>query len=104
MTFSQFNTEGYSDRELEYINAELAERLAGLEPESDEYQQTAKAFCDEVSRRSTYVAISPEGYLYGRGVTEDDALQDAVDNWAEKWPSESTPEFLIKPDDGIYDL
>lgn len=49
--FTQENTEGYSDSELDALNEELAERLADLEPGNDEYQQAEKAFHDEVSRR-----------------------------------------------------
>jgi hypothetical protein len=49
--FTQQNTEGYTDQELDALNAELEERLADLDPSSDEYQQTEKAFYDEVSRR-----------------------------------------------------
>lgn len=43
------NTEGYDAAELAVLNAELADRLSGLEPGTDEYYQTAKAFSDEVA-------------------------------------------------------
>lgn len=49
--FTQENTDGYTDSELDALNEELSERLADLEPGSDEYQQVEKAFHDEVSRR-----------------------------------------------------
>lgn len=49
--FDQYNTDGYTDQQLADLNAELAARLEGLEPESDEYKQAEKAFQDEVSRR-----------------------------------------------------
>jgi hypothetical protein len=49
--FTQQNTDGYTDQELEALNAELNDRLSGLEPGSDEYQQTEKSFHDEVSKR-----------------------------------------------------
>ena len=49
--FTQENTEGYTDSELDALNEELAERLGDLEPGSDDYQQAEKSFSDEVSRR-----------------------------------------------------
>lgn len=49
--FTQQNTDGYTQEQIDKLNAELAERLAGLEPESDEYKQAEKAFHDEVSKR-----------------------------------------------------
>jgi len=49
--FTQQNTDGYTDKELDALNAELNDRLSGLEPGSDEYQQAEKAFYDEVSKR-----------------------------------------------------
>jgi len=49
--FRQDNTDGYSDQELDALNAEWETRSTGLDPNSDEYQQTAKAFADEVGRR-----------------------------------------------------
>jgi hypothetical protein len=49
--FTQNNTEGYTDAELEALNAELDDRLSGLEPGTDEYDNAVKAFNDEVSRR-----------------------------------------------------
>ncbi len=50
--FRQDNTEGYSDAQLEALNAEWEQRVAdtNLEPGA-EYDFQAKAFCDEVSRR-----------------------------------------------------
>lgn len=49
--FTKQNTQGYTDAELAALNTELAERLAGLEPGTDEYDQAEKAFSDEVARR-----------------------------------------------------
>jgi hypothetical protein len=49
--FTQKNTAGYTNSELDALNKELDERLSDLEPGSDEYQQVEKAFYDEVSRR-----------------------------------------------------
>lgn len=49
--FTQQNTDGYTQSELDALNLELAERLTDLEPGSDEYQQAEKAFHDEVSKR-----------------------------------------------------
>lgn len=49
--FDQYNTDGYTQEQIDDLNAELEARLDGLEPESDEYKQTEKAFQDEVSRR-----------------------------------------------------
>lgn len=51
MRFTQQNTDGYTDQQLSELNAELAERLSGLEPDSDEYQQAEKNFADEVAAR-----------------------------------------------------
>lgn len=50
--FDQYNTTGYTNEQLAALNAELAARLAGLDPDSDEYQQAEKAFADEVARRA----------------------------------------------------
>lgn len=49
--FDSQNTEGYTQEELVDLNAELAERLEGLEFGSDEYNEAEKAFSDEVARR-----------------------------------------------------
>jgi len=49
--FTQQNTEGYTDQELDALNTELEERLSGLEPGTDEYYDAEKAFSDEVARR-----------------------------------------------------
>jgi hypothetical protein len=50
--FTQDNTFGYSDAELAALNAELAERLAGIDPDNDWLiEQTAKSFADEVANR-----------------------------------------------------
>jgi hypothetical protein len=52
MSFTRGNTEGYTDAELAALNAELAERLAAIDPDDIEALQDAeKAFADEVSRR-----------------------------------------------------
>lgn len=51
MAFTQQNTDGYTDEQLAALNVELAQRLVGLDRDSDEYQQTEAAFADEVARR-----------------------------------------------------
>lgn len=51
MAFTQQNTDGYTDAQLAALNAELQQRLAGLDRDSDEYQQAEKAFHDEVAAR-----------------------------------------------------
>jgi len=48
--FDQYNTEGYSDSEIERLNTELSERLDGIDA-PDERDNIEKAFADEVSRR-----------------------------------------------------
>ena len=49
--FRQDNTEGFAGEQLDALNAEWKERAGGLEFGTDEYDQAAKAFCDEVARR-----------------------------------------------------
>jgi hypothetical protein len=49
--FTMDNTEGYTQTELDALNAELADRLEGLEPGTDEYSEVEKCFNDEVARR-----------------------------------------------------
>jgi hypothetical protein len=51
------------------------------------------------------VAISPEGYLYGRGCTKKEAEERAIKNWIIKWGGDAdpVPEFTVKIDDGEYD-
>jgi len=53
MTFTQENTQGYTEAELTAIKNEWDEIVAaeGLEPETDEYYAREKQFQDEVSRR-----------------------------------------------------
>lgn len=53
MAFTPDNTEGYTQAQLDALNAELAERLraAGAEPGSDEALEIEKAFHDEVAGR-----------------------------------------------------
>jgi hypothetical protein len=51
-TFTTDNTEGYSATELAALNAELAERLAGIdEADTDLIEQVSKSFADEVAGR-----------------------------------------------------
>jgi hypothetical protein len=46
------NTTGYTQAELDALNAELAERLAEIDPDdTDARAEAEKAFADEVSRR-----------------------------------------------------
>lgn len=51
--FTADNTTGYTQAELDALNAEFAARLAaaGVEPGSDEAHEMEKAFADEVARR-----------------------------------------------------
>lgn len=51
--FRDDNTEGYAADQLEELNREWALRIKilGLEEGTDEYEQNAKAFCDEVAGR-----------------------------------------------------
>lgn len=51
--FSMDNTSGYTQAQLDALNAELAERLnqAGVEQGTDEASEIEKAFSDEVARR-----------------------------------------------------
>lgn len=53
-----------------------------------------------------YVAISPEGYLYGTGKNPEEALENAQNSWSEKWGGDADPmpEFTVKEDDTEYDL
>jgi hypothetical protein len=55
--------------------------------------------------RMEYVAISPEGYCYGRGLSEEEAEENAEENWKNKWGGDADPmpEFTVKIDDGEYD-
>jgi len=51
----QDNTQGYSDRQLEELNAEFEKRFDSGEwdylPEYDRREEAEKAFADEVSHR-----------------------------------------------------
>ncbi len=50
--FTMDNTTGYTQQELDALNAELAQRLAAIDPDDVEARQDAeKAFADEVSGR-----------------------------------------------------
>ena len=50
--FTSENTEGYSATELSALNAELAVRLAGIDPNDTDARDAAeKAFSDEVAQR-----------------------------------------------------
>jgi len=53
MTFTAENTTGYTDTELDTLNAEWAAivKAERLSPESDEYYQREKQFQDDVSKR-----------------------------------------------------
>lgn len=52
MPFSLDNTEGYTQAELDTLNAELIERLAAVDPDDTDLRaQVEKSFADEVSRR-----------------------------------------------------
>ena len=51
--FTEQNTTGYTEDQLNKINAEWNERAKnqGLEPHTDEYDFALKCFSDEISRR-----------------------------------------------------
>lgn len=49
--FTDENTTGYTAEELDVLNVELANRIAGIDENSPEYIEEVKAFMDEVSRR-----------------------------------------------------
>jgi hypothetical protein len=51
--FTDQNTEGYTQEELDALNTEWAERATkmGLEEGADEYDFQAKTFADETARR-----------------------------------------------------
>ena len=48
--FTKYNTDGFGDDELEGLNADLAERLAGID-DPDERDFIEKAFSDKVAKR-----------------------------------------------------
>lgn len=52
-SFSMDNTQGYTQEQLDALNAEWRERAEtnGWGPGSDEYKEMEKAFADEVARR-----------------------------------------------------
>jgi len=51
--FREDNTEGYTTEEMNELNSEWEARAEseGLEEGTDEYNEAAKQFCDEVARR-----------------------------------------------------
>ena len=49
--FTQQNTTGYSAEELDLLNAELADQLEGIDPNSPEGIEIEKYFADEVASR-----------------------------------------------------
>ena len=49
--FTTDNTDGYTVKQLAEFNEELAQRLDGVEPGSDEAHQIAKALADEIASR-----------------------------------------------------
>lgn len=55
----------------------------------------------EVGQEYKYVAVSPEGYVYGFGDDMETARKMAENNWKEKWggDAEPMPEFDVKEDD-----
>lgn len=50
MPFTEDNAAGYTVEQIEALNAELAERLEGIE-DRDQREAIEKAFADEVARR-----------------------------------------------------
>lgn len=69
--FDRTNTTGYTDAELAALNAELTERLAGLEPGSDEYEQAEKAFHDEVARRP----VNEDARIYAEAAAKNGEVE-----------------------------
>lgn len=49
--FTFDNTTGYTSQQLDELNDELAQRLIGVEPYTDESYQIESAFSDEVAGR-----------------------------------------------------
>jgi hypothetical protein len=50
--FTTDNTEGYTQAQLDALNAELVARLAAIDPtDTDARDDAEKAFSDEVARR-----------------------------------------------------
>jgi hypothetical protein len=49
--FDKYNTDGYTQEQLDALNAERDERLAGIDCDSEEYEFADKAFSDEISHR-----------------------------------------------------
>ena len=49
--FTLDNTQGYSQGELDALNRELDEVLAGIEPYTAAWYETAKRFADTVANR-----------------------------------------------------
>ena len=49
--FTMNNTDGYTAQQLAAFNEELAQRLEGVEPGSDEAHQIAKALADDIASR-----------------------------------------------------
>lgn len=50
--FTQENTEGYNDTDLDKLNAELSERLQDVDVDDlDQVDFIEKSFSDEVARR-----------------------------------------------------
>jgi hypothetical protein len=48
--FTEYNTEGYTEKELSALNNELNERLDGID-NLDERDNVEKTFADEVAKR-----------------------------------------------------
>jgi hypothetical protein len=49
--FTDDNTEGFSKEELEKMNAELEEELAGLEPYTPEYNEREKYASERILKK-----------------------------------------------------
>lgn len=49
--YTNENTQGYTQEELDQLNAELAARLEGVEPGTDAWHEIVKRHADEVARR-----------------------------------------------------
>lgn len=49
--YSDENTAGYTQEELDLLNAELAQRLQGTEPHTPKWWEIIKQHNDEVARR-----------------------------------------------------
>jgi hypothetical protein len=88
IAFTTDNTEGYSAAELAALNAELADRLTGIEMDHLR-EEIAKSFADEVAARDSTLPAFDQGKIAGEHdapcappawLSEDDQL-----SWKHGW-------------------